>query len=93
MSAIKVFQLDDCDWWAGESLAACIAAAREQCGAGSYCDAEQEGRELTAEEMRRLKMHRDEDRRDAPVSFAEHLAELVACKAERFPQLFASTEY
>lgn len=89
---IKVFRLDDCDWWAGESLQACIDEARRQCGAGSYCDAESEGHELTGDEMRRLKIHRDEFARDKPITFEQHLAELIVCKSERFPQFFASTE-
>lgn len=89
---IRVFKLDDCDWWAGASLRECIAAARFECGAGTYEGAEQHGREVTPEQMQRLRVHRDEDRRDEPITFAEHLAELTACKSQRFPTFFASTE-
>ena len=92
--AIKVFQLDDCDWWAGETLADCIAEARRQCGADSYPDAEQEGRELAPEAMQRLIYVDDSDGAQTPVrrTFAEQLAREVAEGGE-FPRLFASTEY
>ena len=89
---IKVFQLDDCDWWAGESLADCIAAAREEFGKGSYCDAEDDGVQVSDESMRKLKVHLDEDRRGEPVTFEARLASMVAA-GEKSPVLFASTEF
>lgn len=90
---ISVFKLDDCDWWAGESLEACIAAARQECGADTYEDAETEGRELSAEAMQRL-VYVDESDPGPPVerTFAEQLAREVA-EGGAFPRLFASTEY
>lgn len=91
---IIVFQLDDCDWWAGETLTDCIAEARRQCGADSYPDAEKDGYALGDEEMQRLIYVDDSDGAQAPVrrTFAEHLAREVAEGGE-FPRLFASTEY
>lgn len=89
---IKVFQLNDYEWWAGESLADCIAAAREELGKGSYCDAEDEGVQVSNESMRKLTVHLDEDRQGEPVTFEARLASMVA-DGEKFPQLFASTEF
>lgn len=86
---IRIFKLDDYDWWAGESLAACIAEARKQCGAGSYCDAEEEGREVSAEDMQRLQFGDDGENLR---SFAEQLEHEIA-DGTHFPCLFASTEW
>jgi len=88
---IKVFQLDDCDWWAGESLEACIEAGREACGKGCYEDAEAEGYQVSDEAMRTLKIRRDEDSQE-PITFETYLAELIAA-GEKFPVYFASTEF
>lgn len=89
-AAIKVFALDDCDWWAGESLEACIAAARQQCGAEAYEDAETEGCLVGADAMQQLKFTPDEG--GSWRTFAEQLAIEVADGGE-FPRLFASTEW
>ena len=88
---MKVFQLDDCDWWVGPSLAACIAEARAQCGAGSFCDAEEEGREMSAEDMQRLKFTDEEGPDPRVYTFAEQLANEIA-EGGKFPRFFASTE-
>lgn len=85
---IRIFRLDDYDWWAGESLQACIDEARRQCGAGSYCDAEEEGREVTDEDMQRLQFTDDDGQAR---SFAEQLEREIA-DGTHFPTLFASTE-
>lgn len=87
---IRIFKLDDCDWWAGESLQACIDEARRQCGAGSYCDAEEEGRELTDEDMQRLMFVAPEEERTC--TFAEQLEREIA-DGTHFPTWFASTEF
>lgn len=86
---IRIFRLDDYDWWAGESLQACIAEARRQCGAGSYCEAETEGREVSAEDMQRLTYVDEDDQRR---TFAEQLEREIA-DGTHFPCLFASTEW
>ena len=88
---MKVFQLDDCDWWVGETLAACIAEARTVCGEGSYCDAEDEGREVSAERMESLKFLDEEVDPPRAFTFAEQLAREIA-EGGKFPRLFASTE-
>ena len=89
---IKVFKLDDYDWWAGESLEACIDEGRRQCGRQAYPDAYQDGHEVSDEAMQTMVTQVDEDRSAEPITFAAHLAQLLASKYEKFPQLFASTE-
>lgn len=89
MTNIRIYALDDTDWWAGESLQACIAEARAQCGAGSYCDAEEEGYELTDEQMQRFVFHDDDDEAR---SFAAQLERELA-EGGTFPRLFASTDF
>jgi hypothetical protein len=87
---IRIFKLDDYDWWAGESLAACIDEARRQCGAGSYCDAEDEGRELTADEMQAPVCL--DDPQGGARTFAELLEREIA-DGTHFPCLIASAEW
>ena len=74
---IRIFKLDAYDWWAGESLAACIAEARRQIP-GAYPEAETEGRECTAWL--------------ASDAIAERLEREIA-DGTHFPCLFASTEW
>lgn len=94
VSPIRIYMLDDTDWWAGESLQACIDEARAQCGAGSYCDAEEEGQEVSDEDMQRLIYVDESDGAEAPVqrTFAEQLARELA-EGGPFPRLFASTDW
>lgn len=86
---VKVFKLDDYEWWAGYSLQGCIDAAREQAGADCYEDAETEGRELTEHEMRTLLFTHEDGKQEY---FFARLFDMVAA-GEQFPQVFASTEY
>jgi hypothetical protein len=93
MTTIKVFELSEHDYWAGESLEACIAAARAECGLDCYEDAETEGREVSPEAMKRLKVAREEGGSDC-VTFEEHLAEMVRFEApETFPKPFAAQDW
>lgn len=91
---IRIYRLDDTDWWAGESLQACIDEARSQCGAGSYCDAEDEGQEVSDAEMQQLIYVDESDGAQPPIerTFAEQLAREVA-DGGGFPRLFASTDW
>lgn len=85
---IKVFQLDDIEWWAGESLEACIKAARAVCGAECYPGAEEEGSEVSEDDMRKLTV-RDGD---AATTFAEQVQFLIK-SGTVFPCLFAAADY
>lgn len=86
---IRVYRLDDCDWWAGESLQACLKEARAQCGEDCYPDDPSIQHELSDQTMQVMKFT-DEDGEKR--SFAEELSRRIAA-GDEFPQLFASTEY
>lgn len=87
-STIKVFQMDDIEWWAGESLEACIAEGRRTCGEDCYTECSEQG-EVSEEGMQRLKFTDD----DGTVrTFAEELKRRVDA-GEKFPQPFAATDW
>ncbi|HSC06124.1 MAG TPA: hypothetical protein VLD59_04800 [Steroidobacteraceae bacterium] len=88
-TTIKVFRMDDMEWWAGESLAACVAEGRRQCGDDCYPDDPSEQHELSDEAMQRLKFM-DED--GSTRTFAEELARRIAA-GEAFPQQFAAEDW
>lgn len=90
---MKIFQINDCDWWVGESLDACIGDY-----IANYCDADsvdEDARELTDEELDSL-FFTDTDCDERPTgfkrTFREQLAVEIAAGGE-FPRMFASTEY
>jgi hypothetical protein len=90
---MKIFQMNDCDWWIGESLAACKADY-----IANYCEEdaiEEDAHELTDEELDTL-IFTDYDEDERPTgtkrTFREQLAIEVASGGE-FPRMFASTEF
>lgn len=83
---IRVYQMDDMEWWAGESLAACLAEGRRQCGDDCYLDDHSDQYELTDEQLQRLKFV-DED--GSTCTFADELARRIEA-GETFPQQFAA---
>lgn len=85
---IRVFALDDVEWWAGRSLEECLAAARELCGQDCYSEPGDMG-EVSGEAMQKMMFH-DEDGTVRP--FAQELQRRIAA-GEQFPQHFASTEW
>ena len=85
---IKVFKLDDYEWWAGESLEAVLKEARSQCGEDCYSDPD-DHQELSNEEMEQT-LFRDEDGKPL-YSFKERLKQMIA-RGETFPQLFAAVD-
>lgn len=94
MTTIKVFRMDDNEWWAGESLEACVAEGRRQCGAECYPDDPDEQHELSDEEMQQLVFIDESDGAEPPVkrTFAEELARRIAA-GEKFPQAFAAEDW
>lgn len=86
---IKVFRMDDLEWWAGESLAACVAEGRAQCGPDCYPDDSSEQYELGPEAMRRLTFVEEDGTRR---TFAAELKRLVAA-GTKFPCSFAAEDY
>ena len=100
MSTINVYKMNDCEWWAGESLEACAEEAKSQTGLdgpGTLEDerqypAEGYGQALNDEAMTRLMFVDFDGPEQVQRTFAEQLAKEIA-DGTRFPCLFASTEY
>lgn len=88
--SIKVFRINDYDWWAAESLEAAVTAAIAQSGEPEEAD---DPYELSDDQMEKMIFVRDDGTK---VSFAEelksHIAAVEAGEAEN-PCLFASTEF
>ncbi len=95
--AIQVFEIDDCEWWAGDcSPADILRAYNENCGNppdqplwdGQLPCA------LTDEQLDRMKFVHDDDGEmlETPLTFRQQLAHLIA-KGEKFPCFFATTEW
>lgn len=86
--AIKVFYLNDCEWWAGESLAAVKAEYLRVTGLAED-EAFDNPYELPDDSMEKL-MFTDDD--GLKMTFAEQLDRLIMSGA-RFPCFFATTEF
>lgn len=91
---IKVFKMNDCDWWAGETWEECLEHMREFSG---YSKEEMEMMqtegypcELSPEDMDRYTFF-DDDTNETR-TFMEELYRLENSGAE-FPSFFASTEF
>jgi hypothetical protein len=89
---MKIFQLDDCDWYAAPDLESAIQFAMSETGLTreDFEDAE----EVPEGAMHFLKYH-DSDGEGGPVTirtFAEQLA-IELKDGKPFPRLFACTEY
>lgn len=96
---IKVFEMDECNWVAAATLEEAIDyyCAHVVDGEDDLCaNAKESARELTPEEMDRLKhLGDDAHRREWPhadcPSFADELKEMMTA-GDTFPCLFATTE-
>lgn len=90
--AIKIFRLNDCDWFAAETLEAAIQCARSEFGYTD--DSFDEAYELDDAELDCLKYRftDDDDKPLETMSFREALAKRIA-DGEQFPYMFASTEH
>lgn len=86
MLSIKVFRMNDCDWWA----AATLEEAKADYLKTTLIEADDDSRELRPDEMENLKYFLDDEEH---VSFATQLENIVAAKDSTFPCMFASTEY
>lgn len=88
-NVIKVFNLNDIEWWAGESLEACVEEAMRQSGLPrDEVLQDGYGDELPQAALEKLRFH-DED---AERSFAEQLQREIAA-GTKFPCMFAATEW
>lgn len=89
---MRIFQVNDCDWWMAESAEQARNSAIEAYG-GDDDDCVlplEEIEEVSATEMERLKFH-DEDEEETR-TFKEQLAKRIREGAAK-PEIFASTEY
>jgi hypothetical protein len=86
---MKIFSMNDCDWYVGESLEACKTSYLE------VCEDVEDAYELTDEELDTTffyDMDEDENMLGTKRTFREQLAIEIAEGGE-FPRFFASTEY
>ncbi len=92
---ISVYQLSDEEWWAGETLQACIDAAADSWGYGADEKAKMfdDAVEVTEKAMDRLMFCYDEDDWSKKHSFRTELDMQVADPHNKFPKFFASTEW
>jgi len=91
VAAIKVFRLDDYEWWAGESLQDCIDAAGRMWGfAGEQLrEAVVDAYEIEDQELDTLKLVADEQ--GTKHTFREALNKMIADQV-RFPAFFAGQD-
>jgi hypothetical protein len=87
---IKIFQLNECDWWADYSLEKAIENYLHETGV-PYVDGIENPHELSDHEMKTL-IHSGEDGIGPKMSFIDRLIMDIE-KGATFPCLFASTEY
>ena len=85
---LRVFRMNDCDWWVATTLEEAEADFKKETG----IDADDDARELTDQEMETHQFYADGDRTES-IPFSEQLEILIAKEGEKFPQLFASTEF
>lgn len=89
--ALKIFRVNDCEWYLAKNLqqAVELAMSDSELPEDEACD---NPREVTEEEMNRLKFIDDTYRQDSTSrTFAEELARQIANGA--VPGPFATTEY
>lgn len=95
---LQVFEVNDCEWWAGDCTPAeLLTAYMRETGVSHEAatgDTAEYPRPLTDVEMDRLKFVHDDNGNDleTPLTFREQLAHMVA-KGETFPCFFATTEW
>lgn len=93
----RIFQINDCDWWAGEDLESVKAAFAAESGYKTVTQCEADGliddpRPLSEEELDRLQFCYDWPARNRKTSFRLRLQELIESQTP-MPCVFASTEY
>jgi|GEM_PF-1320270 len=95
---IQVFPMNDCEWWAGETLDAVIAGMCEELSCEDKEELTAEGHidefitALTDDDLECLTYHDDENGEVVVRSFRAQLDKMVA-EGKSFPCLFATTEY
>lgn len=93
---IKIFQIDECTWYAGETAKECLALHLKDYDGDPDTEKYYDPVELSPGDLQRLMIRDpdsdDEKLRKVGVSFQAELSRLISIGAE-FPRFFASTEY
>lgn len=89
MNKVKVFKLNDYEWYAGYDLESCIKCAIKMTGMTEE-EVVDDPFEETQESLDLLVFYDEDD--DEKRSFSEEL-ELRIERGEKFPDFFAGTEY
>ncbi|QNH21197.1 hypothetical protein HEP73_02109 [Xanthomonas sp. GW] len=90
---MKIFRIDDCDWWIGEDAESVLAAVKDE--TGMEAEDLEDFHEISDDDMDRLKfVDTDEGERTIgdPRTFRQQLAIEVA-QGGNFPRMFATTEF
>ncbi|QLI80811.1 hypothetical protein HZU75_04295 [Chitinibacter fontanus] len=90
---MKVVEVNDCDWYVGESVAACVAQYIKEVGE-EYADHCEDARALSDDELDALTftvVDENEVPDGSKRTFREQLAIEIAAGGD-FPRLFATTE-
>jgi hypothetical protein len=87
---MKIFKINDCDWYAAETMEEAIRQCSEDTGipVGEVED----GAYQVADDALDILIFRDEDRPEEEITFRDELQRMVDAGTE-FPCAFASTEY
>ena len=92
---MKVFRLNDCDWYASEDMESAINQIMHDTGNAREDCIDDNAHELTDEEMSKFCVRDEDDRLNTlkiPKTFKEEL-DLLISEGYKFPIAFASTEY
>ena len=90
---LKVFEMDDCTWYAGATVEDAKRAFLSNMGEESWEFDEDYPRELSDEEMSRLEYVADPyEKPDVKEPFRDALARMFA-EGKEFPSFFATTEF
>ena len=90
VNGIKVFEIDDCWWWAAKGVE---EARADYCKATMADPEELEARELTDAELDGLVFRDTEKTPIEKRTFREQLELMTADKSTAFPCVFACSEY
>ncbi|MGC4030234.1 MAG: hypothetical protein QM754_00600 [Tepidisphaeraceae bacterium] len=89
---LKVFQINEYEWYVAESIFDAVKAAMDDSGLPFDEACDDELGEVTHADMERLKFCSNEDGDEEPLTFTEQLARVNKADPST-PRLFASTEY
>lgn len=88
--SIKIFKLNDCDWYAANTLEEAIAQCAEDTGIPKE-EVADDAYEVGDHHLDEL-IFKDEDRPDEEITFRQELQRMIDA-GTKFPAMFASTEY